>query len=110
MWKLIKGKVPNLSPPIQSHISDHRGRLCNIGVVVTGHLDTFHNHNLENRAASLLNCLFIWVRNQSGSVHVASFKRTLHYHLCFIVCRTISRKTLGGKPLPIYSEIPVNMC
>ena len=33
MWKLLKGNVPNFSPPIQCHISARR--LCSSGVVPT---------------------------------------------------------------------------
>ena len=72
MWKLLDGKVPNLSPPIKSHISDRRGGLCNMGVVPIGHHAALHHHNLRNRAAKLLNYLPKEVRNLSGSV--ASFK------------------------------------
>ena len=40
IWKILEGNVPNFSPPIKCHISARRGRLCNSGVVPTGHLGT----------------------------------------------------------------------
>ena len=77
MWKFIDGKVPNLSlsPPVRSHIFDCQGRLCNIGVVPTGHPGTLRHHILRNRAAKRFNCLPKEVYDLSASV--ASFKRAL---------------------------------
>ena len=38
IWKILENLVPNLTPPICSHHSDRRVRLCNINHVRVGHL------------------------------------------------------------------------
>ena len=48
IWKILEGNVPNFSPPIKWHISARRGRLCNSGVVPTGHLGQLQEQSCNN--------------------------------------------------------------
>ena len=63
IWKIVEENVPNFSPPIQGHISAHRGRLCNSGVVPTGHLGTLCHNSFRSKAATTFNCLPKHIRN-----------------------------------------------
>ena len=57
IWKILEGNVPNFSPPIKCHISARRGRLCNSGVVPTGHLGTLCHNSFRSKAATIFNSL-----------------------------------------------------
>ena len=63
IWKILEGNVPNFSPPIKCHISARRGRLCNSGVVPTGHLGTLCHNSFRSKAATIFNCLPKHIRN-----------------------------------------------
>ena len=84
IWKILEGNVPNFSPPIKCHISARRGRLCNSGVVPTGHLGTLCHNSLRSKAATIFNCLPKHIRDLVNCANTSIFKRALDYHLCSI--------------------------
>ena len=75
---------PNFSPPIKCHISARRGRLCNSGVVPTGHLRTLCHNSFRSKAATIFNCLPKHIRDLVNCANTSIFKRALDYHLCSI--------------------------
>ena len=84
IWKILEGNVPNFSPPIKCHISARRGRLCNSGVVPTGHLGTLCHNSFRSKAATIFNCLPKHIRDLVNCANTSIFKRALDYHLCSI--------------------------
>ena len=75
IWKIVEENVPNFSPPIQGHISAHRGRLCNSGVVPTGHLGTLCHNSFRSKAATIFNCLPKHIRNLVNCANTSIFQR-----------------------------------
>ena len=84
IWKILEENVPNFPPPIKCHISARRGRLCNRGVVPTGHLGTLCHNIFNSKAATIFNCLPKHIRNLANCANTSIFKRALDYHLCSI--------------------------
>ena len=70
--------------PIKCHISARRGRLCNSGVVPTGHLGTLCHNSFRSKAATIFNCLPKHIRDLVNCANTSIFKRALDYHLCSI--------------------------
>ena len=66
------------------HISARRGRLCNSGVVPTGHLGTLCHNSFRSKAATIFNCLPKHIRDLVNCANTSIFKRALDYHLCSI--------------------------
>ena len=81
---ILEGNIPNFSPPIKCHISARRGRLCNSGVVPTGHLGTLCHNSFRSKAATIFNCLPKHIRDLVNCANTSIFKRALDYHLCSI--------------------------
>ena len=114
IWKILEGNVPNFSPPINCHISAHRGRLCNSGVVPTGHLGTLCHNSFRSKATTIFNCLPKHIRNLVNCANTSIFKRALDYHLCSIedspmeaMVRVSHRTAVFSSSIMIHLEKPL---
>ena len=80
VWKILKGLVPNLFPPICTKESDCRGRTCITSHKNVGRLETLEYNSFRWRAICLFNQLPLFLRNVTVcSVH--SFKKKNGFYL-----------------------------
>ena len=80
IWKIVESSVPNLTIPIETTVSDRRGRFCNESHVVDGRIGTLAYNSFRWKAIRLFNCLPIELRNLSAC-SILTFKKKLDLHL-----------------------------
>ena len=65
LWKILEGKVPNLTNPIKATYSTRRGRSCVINSVPRGNAGSLLYNSFRCKAVRLFNCIPRDVRNAS---------------------------------------------
>lgn len=83
IWKILENRVPNMVKPIDSYMSNRRGRLCSASHVGIGYTGTLAYTSFRWKGIRLFNSLPMYIRNITNCSPL-TFKKKLDLYLLTI--------------------------